>query len=152
LGTRQLLEILESICEGNGRSGDIELLEEISLSVKAGSLCGLGQTAPNPVLSTIRYFREEYEAHIEEKRCPAGTCKALISYEIDPVTCVGCGLCVKYCSTSAISGEFKGPHFIDQEICHKCGMCIIKCPPKVNAVKVISPALKVSETMIGELT
>ncbi len=151
LGTRQLLDILEGICEGNGRPGDIELLEELGKGIKAGSLCGLGQTAPNPVLTTIRYFRDEYEAHIHEKRCPAGVCKSLISYDIDGELCVGCGICVKYCSTGAITGEFKGPHTLNQEICSKCGMCIIKCPPKAGAVKVISPAYDIAINELGEV-
>ncbi|MBN2500549.1 MAG: NADH-quinone oxidoreductase subunit NuoF [Anaerolineales bacterium] len=138
LGTQQMLDILTDITEGRGQPGDIELLEEIAAGVKQGSLCGLGQTAPNPVLTTIRYFRDEYEAHIHEKRCPAGTCKELIHYEVDAKLCVGCGLCVKVCSTGAITGEFREPYAIDQEMCSKCGLCYEKCPPKVAAIKVIS--------------
>jgi ferredoxin len=151
LGTKQLLDILESICEGNGQPGDIELLEELGAGIKSGSLCGLGQTAPNPVLTTIRYFRDEYEAHIQEKRCPAGVCKSLISYEIVGELCVGCGICVKFCSTGAITGEFKGLHTLNQEMCSKCGMCIIKCPPKAGAVKVISPALEVTPELLEKV-
>ncbi len=142
LGTKQLLGILEDICAGNGRPGDIEMLEELGRGIKAGSLCGLGQTAPNPVLTTIRYFRDEYEAHIHEKRCPAGACKSLISYYINNDLCVGCTLCAQNCSTSAITGEFKGPHYIDQDICTQCGVCYTVCPKKANAVEIISPSLR----------
>jgi NADH:ubiquinone oxidoreductase subunit F (NADH-binding)/Pyruvate/2-oxoacid:ferredoxin oxidoreductase delta subunit len=138
LGTTQLLEILQDITEGRGRPGDIELLEELAEGVKVGSLCGLGQTAPNPVLTTLRYFREEYEAHLYEKRCPAKSCRALISYHINTETCVGCGLCLKACPVSAISGERKEVHSIDQSLCIKCGMCFEKCPPRIAAVQVRS--------------
>jgi NADH:ubiquinone oxidoreductase subunit F (NADH-binding)/(2Fe-2S) ferredoxin len=141
LGTKQLHDILEGICAGNGRPEDIELLEELSKGIAAGSLCGLGQTAPNPVITTLRYFREEYEAHIFEKRCPAGVCKELISYDINNDLCVGCMLCAKNCGSGAITGEFRGPHYIDQEICSKCGVCYDVCPPKANAVEIISPAM-----------
>ena len=138
LGTTQLLEILQDITEGRGRPGDIELLEELAEGVKVGSLCGLGQTAPNPVLTTLRYFREEYEAHLYEKRCPAKACRALISYHINAETCVGCGLCLKACPVLAISGERKEAHSIDQSKCIKCGMCFEKCPPRIAAVQVHS--------------
>ncbi len=151
LGTKQLLQILEGICAGDGRPGDIELLEELGRGIKAGSLCGLGQTAPNPALTTIRYFRDEYEAHIYEKRCPAGVCKSLISYYIDPELCVGCTLCLPSCSSGAISGEFKGVHVIDQSVCTKCGMCIIKCPPKVSAIEIISPKLELPKPVLEEV-
>ncbi|NLC63294.1 MAG: NADH-quinone oxidoreductase subunit NuoF [Thermoanaerobacterales bacterium] len=128
IGTKRMLEILERITNGEGEEGDIELLENLAKSIKASALCGLGQTAPNPVLSTIRYFRDEYEAHIKEKRCPAKACKALIHYEIVADKCKGCGLCVKVCPTSAISGEKKQPHVIDKDKCIKCNSCFDRCP------------------------
>jgi NADH-quinone oxidoreductase subunit F len=134
IGTKRMLEILERICEGEGQPGDIELLQEIALKVGEGSLCGLGQSAPNPVLTTIRYFREEYEAHINEKRCPAMQCKALITYRIDPDKCKGCSLCAKKCPVNCIKGERKKPYVIDQEQCIKCGNCIEVCPTKWAAV------------------
>jgi ferredoxin len=138
LGTKQMLEILKDITRGRGKPGDIELLVELAQSVKKGSLCGLGQTAPNPVLTTIRYFRSEYEAHIDEKRCPALACKALISYFILPEKCKGCLLCLKACPAEAITGEKKQPHRIDQDKCIKCGVCFKVCPPKVSAVECVS--------------
>ncbi len=141
LGTKQMVEILNRIVEGNGKEGDIELLENIGKNVKLASLCGLGQTSPNPVLTTIRYFRDEYLAHIKEKRCPALVCKALISYTIDPDLCTGCVACAKNCPTKAISGERKKVHVIDQKKCTKCGICQTVCPPKFSAVKKVSPAL-----------
>ncbi|MBP2645925.1 MAG: hndC 2 [Firmicutes bacterium] len=128
-GTMRMLEILNRITEGNGRDGDIELLEEMSRNIKTTALCGLGQTAPNPVLSTLRYFRHEYEAHIHDKRCPAGACSALTGYSVTEL-CKGCGLCKKACPVEAISGEVKGRHNINQETCVKCGACIAKCPFK----------------------
>ncbi|HDR89946.1 MAG TPA: NADH-quinone oxidoreductase subunit NuoF [Bacteroidetes bacterium] len=127
IGTKRMLEILERITEGKGEEGDIEKLEELAHLVKEGSLCGLGQTAPNPVLTTIRYFRDEYEAHIREKKCPAKSCKALLTYTVDPEKCTGCLVCAKNCPVNAISGERKQPHFIDQELCIKCGVCYAKC-------------------------
>ncbi len=131
IGTKRMLEILTRITEGKGREGDIELLEKLANDIKRASLCGLGQTAPNPVLSTIRYFRDEYEAHIKEKRCPAGECKALSKVVIDPEKCKQCGLCQKVCPTSAIEGVVRqGPFKINQDKCIKCLACIAKCPFK----------------------
>jgi len=127
IGTRRMLEILDRITRGQGRDGDIELLEELGRGIKAGALCGLGQTAPNPVLSTIRHFREEYEAHIYEHRCPAGVCKALTTYVIDQDKCTGCGRCALICPAKAVTGEKKKPHRIDPEKCLKCGTCREKC-------------------------
>ncbi|MBP8614063.1 MAG: NADH-quinone oxidoreductase subunit NuoF [Firmicutes bacterium] len=128
IGTRRMLEILDRITKGEGKEGDIETLEELGHSIKETALCGLGQTAPNPVLSTIRFFRDEYEAHIKEKRCPAGVCQALLSYRINPDKCKGCSLCAKNCPVNAISGEARKPFKIDPEACIKCGTCFEKCP------------------------
>ena len=127
-GISQMLNILERITRGEGETGDIERLEEISELVKGASLCALGQTAVNPVLSTIRYFRQEYEEHIEAGRCPAKECRGLFLYEIDAEACKGCGICLKNCPVEAISGEQKEAHVIDQEKCTKCGTCLEKCP------------------------
>jgi NADH:ubiquinone oxidoreductase subunit F (NADH-binding)/ferredoxin len=134
----QMLKILHRICEGKGRDGDIELLEEISEVVKDGALCALGQTAPNPVLSTLRYFRDEYEAHIKEKRCPALACKELITYYIDPQKCQGCMTCLKNCPVGAITGGKNLVHLIDQNKCTKCGACFGVCPPRFGAVSKLS--------------
>ena len=127
IGTKRMLEILTRICDGNGKEGDIELLEELCLAIKDGALCGLGQTAPNPVLTTIRYFRNEYEAHINDKKCPAKECSNLITYNIDADKCKGCTLCAKKCPANAISGELKSAHTINQDMCIKCGQCVTLC-------------------------
>jgi NADH:ubiquinone oxidoreductase subunit F (NADH-binding)/(2Fe-2S) ferredoxin len=136
LGTKRMLEILDRIREGDGREGDIETLEELSHYIIDGTLCALGGTAPNPVLTTIKYFRDEYEAHVNEKRCPAGKCKALITYYIDPEACTGCTLCAKKCPTNCIAGDKKQPHVIDVTNCIKCDTCRQVC--KFDAVKVRS--------------
>lgn len=130
IGTKRMLEILEKITSGKGELEDIDKLEELCYNVKQSALCGLGQTAPNPILSTLRYFRNEYIAHVKDKRCPAGVCKALLSFEIMEDKCKGCSLCAKNCPVGAISGEIKSPFHIDQEKCIKCGACIEKCPFK----------------------
>ena len=126
-GIGQSLSILNRICEGEGRPGDIALLEELGELLQGFSLCALGQTAANPVLSTVRYFRDEYEAHIHERRCPAAVCKALITYTIDPEACTGCTACARQCPQEAISGERKEPHRIDQDLCIRCGVCLDTC-------------------------
>ena len=133
IGTMRMLEILERITDGKGKEGDIELLEELCSSIKDGALCGLGQTAPNPVLTTIRYFRNEYEDHIKNKKCSAGECTALVKYSIDPSACRGCTLCARNCPVKAIEGEVKKPHSINTMVCIKCGKCKSVC--KFGAVK-----------------
>jgi NADH:ubiquinone oxidoreductase subunit F (NADH-binding)/(2Fe-2S) ferredoxin/NAD-dependent dihydropyrimidine dehydrogenase PreA subunit len=138
LGIEQMVEVLNRICQGKGRKGDIELLEELCEVTRDASLCALGQTAPNPVQSTIRYFRDEYEAHIDKKRCPAGVCKALISYYIDPQKCSACGICLRKCPVEAISGGKNLVHIIDQSKCTKCRTCFEVCPPRFSAVVRIS--------------
>ncbi len=127
IGTKRMLEILTRITNGEGQDGDVELLEELCYGIKDGALCGLGQTAPNPVLTTIKYFRNEYEAHINEKKCPAGECSSLIEYSIDKDKCKGCTLCARNCPVNAISGEVKSAHTIDVNKCIKCGKCIATC-------------------------
>ena len=127
LGTKRMLEILERIVAGEGKEGDIELLEELCEGIKDGALCGLGQTAPNPVLTTIRYFRNEYEAHIKEKKCPAKACASLLRYSIDADKCIGCTACAKKCPVAAISGSVKQTHSIDAQKCIRCGQCASVC-------------------------
>ncbi len=134
IGTTRMMEILNRICDGQGQEGDIELLEQLCVSIKDGSLCGLGQTAPNPVLTTIRYFRDEYEAHIRDKKCPAHECSALLKISIDPAKCKGCTVCARKCPVECISGERKTPHVIDQSSCIKCKQCVSSC--KFDAIVV----------------
>lgn len=134
IGTKRMLEILTRITEGKGKEEDIALLEELAEKIGKTSLCGLGQTAPNPVLTTLKYFRAEYEAHIKEKRCPAKKCQALLSYKINAEKCVGCGACAKACPTKAIIGEIRKPFVIEQNKCIKCGNCVTKC--RFNAIDV----------------
>jgi NADP-reducing hydrogenase subunit HndC len=134
-GLRQMLKILTRITEGQGRPGDIETLEDLSLTAKEAALCALGKSAPNPFLSTLQYFREEYEAHINDKTCPARSCKALINFHIDPAKCQACGMCAKKCPAEAIDGGKKKIHIIDQEKCTKCGTCFEVCPSKFSAVQ-----------------
>jgi NADH:ubiquinone oxidoreductase subunit F (NADH-binding)/(2Fe-2S) ferredoxin len=134
-GTQRMHEILADICEGKAKEEDLELLEELAYVVKDTSMCGLGQTASNPVLSTLRYFRQEYETHIRDKKCPAGVCKALIQYLIDAEKCTGCLACIQPCPQHAITGELKRPHVIDQSQCTKCGMCYEVC--NFKAIEVV---------------
>jgi NADH:ubiquinone oxidoreductase subunit F (NADH-binding)/Pyruvate/2-oxoacid:ferredoxin oxidoreductase delta subunit len=133
-GVRRMREILEDICAGKGKEGDIDLLGKMSQAIADGSLCALGGSAPNPVLSTLKYFREEYDAHIKDHRCPAGVCKALITYSINADKCTGCGMCIKVCPTQATSGEKKKAHTIDNNKCTRCGACIESC--KFDAITV----------------
>ena len=127
-------EILTDIVEGRADEESIETLDELAWVVKEASLCGLGKSAPNPVLSTLKYFRSEYEAHVERKKCPAGVCTALITYLIDPEVCTGCGACVKNCPHQAIEGKRKEPHMINPDLCTRCGSCMEVC--RFNAIKV----------------
>jgi NADH-quinone oxidoreductase subunit F len=127
MGTKRMLEILDRITNGHGKEGDLEKLEELAYQIKDNSLCGLGQTAPNPVLTTIRYFRDEYEAHINHKKCPAKVCRPLLTYKVDEDKCTGCMVCLKNCPVKAITGERKQVHLINQETCTKCGVCYSKC-------------------------
>jgi NADH-quinone oxidoreductase subunit F len=131
-GTRQLLALLEDVIEGRATLATLDLLTELARAVQVGSLCGLGKTAPNPVLSTMRYFREEYEAHVVHKYCPAGQCKKLKKPVIDAAKCKGCMVCLKKCPVHAIRGEKKQPHVIDQATCTNCGTCVTAC--KLGAV------------------
>tara|TARA_Y100001954_G_C15806711_1_gene603062 strand:- start:323 stop:2101 length:1779 start_codon:yes stop_codon:yes gene_type:complete len=133
IGTKRMLEILTRMTEGKGEEGDLERLEELSYQIKDNSLCGLGQTAPNPVLTAMKYFRDEYEAHIRDKKCPARVCKSLLTYEVDPEKCTGCTVCAKKCPTDCIDGERKEVHFIRQEDCIQCGTCYSKC--KFDAIR-----------------
>jgi NADH-quinone oxidoreductase subunit F len=132
IGSKRMLEILERITNGEGKDGDIQLLEDLGQKIKSSSLCGLGQTAPNPVLTTIKYFREEYEAHIYQKSCPAHHCAPLLTYSIKAENCTGCTLCARKCPVNAISGDKKEVHVIDTEKCIKCGLCYDVC--NFNAV------------------
>jgi len=135
VGIDRMLEIITNITEGRGRPEQLDLLEELADTVSQTALCGLGKTAPNPVLTTLRYFRPEYEAHVKEKKCPAGVCKALITYSIDPDKCNGCGVCLRECVYGAITGEKKEAHVIDSQLCQKCGICRSEC--KFDAIQVI---------------
>jgi ferredoxin len=130
-----MLDILTDICEGRGSAADLALLNDLSEAVQKGSLCALGQTAPNPVRSTLGYFKEEYEKHVLDRKCTAGVCSRLFHYEIDPELCNGCGLCIRNCSSEAIAGEKKQSHIINQEKCTKCGICYNSC--KFDAVAII---------------
>jgi len=136
MGTKRMLETLERICGGQGRMSDIDLLQELALKVRLASLCGLGQTAPNPVLTTLRYFQEEYEEHIREKRCRAKQCRALIRYRVIPETCTGCLACAKACPTQAAVGERKKVHTIIQDKCIQCGLCFQAC--RFDAIEVLT--------------
>ena len=122
-----MLEILTNICNGKGKEGDIELLEEMAAIIKDASLCGLGQTAPNPILSTLRFFRHEYEAHVFERKCPAGACTELVKFRIEASKCVGCTACARKCPASAIMGAAKSPHYIVPDKCIGCGACLTTC-------------------------
>jgi NADH-quinone oxidoreductase subunit F len=137
-GLRQMHKILTNICAGRGKEGDIETLEELSEVAEEASLCALGKSAPNPFRSTLQYFREEYEAHIKDKRCPALSCKGLVHYYIDPEKCEACLICMRKCPSQGIEGGKKQIHVIDQAKCDACGVCFEVCPPNFNAVIKIS--------------
>ncbi len=154
MGTKRMLEILTRITEGEGAEEDIELLLEMADGIKDSSLCGLGQTCPNPVLTTIKYFRDEYEEHVKNHRCPAGVCKTLISYYVEPEKCQACQICYRQCPVDAIEGGKDTIHVIDQDKCTRCGTCIIACPDRFSAIKVISgepvpPGLPSSERAVA---
>ncbi|MEK7271750.1 MAG: NADH-ubiquinone oxidoreductase-F iron-sulfur binding region domain-containing protein, partial [Nitrospirota bacterium] len=136
IGTKVMLDKLTDITEGRGKEEDIELLLDLSHDIINTSLCGLGQTAPNPVLTTIKYFRDEYESHIKEQWCKAGVCRELSTFYIDEALCKGCGMCAKACPKGAITGEKKKPYRINYELCIKCRSCYEACPPKTGAVKI----------------
>jgi NADH:ubiquinone oxidoreductase subunit F (NADH-binding)/(2Fe-2S) ferredoxin len=146
-GLYRLSETLARITHGNGNENDIDLLEELSEYIIDTSLCGLGTTAPYPILSTLRYFRDEYQAHIIEKRCPAKVCKPLIGYRINPGKCIGCGNCVKVCPVKAVAGEKKKAHLINGSACIKCGQCLAQCPAKVSAIEVFDCCVKVEAAL-----
>jgi NADH:ubiquinone oxidoreductase subunit F (NADH-binding)/(2Fe-2S) ferredoxin/NAD-dependent dihydropyrimidine dehydrogenase PreA subunit len=153
VGTKRMLELLTRITKGHGNKADIDMLLELAEVIRDTSLCGLGQSAPNPVLSTLRYFRDEYNEHVENHRCPAGVCKALIAYYIDPAKCQACMICARQCPTNAIEGEKNTIHVIDQGKCVKCGNCLKACPTRFSAVKIISgdpvpPSLPVAERVV----
>jgi NADH-quinone oxidoreductase subunit F len=133
-GSEALLEVLNRICQGEGREGDIEFLQELGEAIKDASMCQLGQTLPNPVLSTLRYFRDEYDAHIKEKRCPGYVCKTLVAYHIDPDKCKACMICLRNCPADAIIGGKDQIHVIDQSKCTKCSTCFEVCPSRFGAV------------------
>ncbi|HMD89859.1 MAG TPA: NADH-ubiquinone oxidoreductase-F iron-sulfur binding region domain-containing protein, partial [Anaerolineaceae bacterium] len=135
VGTHKMLDILNRICAGNGEVSDLDTLEMLCTQITATSLCGLGQGASNPVVSTLKHFRDEYEAHIIEKRCPAKVCKALIRYEVIPDVCTGCMVCARNCPTNAITGERRKPHYIDPDVCVRCGICMQVC--NFNAIEVV---------------
>lgn len=130
IGNKQLLILLEKITAGNGTIDDFELLEELAHTISEGSLCGLGKTAPNPVITTLTYFRDEYRAHVLDRKCPAKVCKDLFIYQVDEETCIGCEICRKMCPTKAVTGEKKQPHVIDISKCIKCDVCFTNCPAK----------------------
>jgi NAD-dependent dihydropyrimidine dehydrogenase PreA subunit len=153
VGTRHMLMILQRITRGEGEPGDIKLLQRLATTVRSGSLCGLGQTAPNPVLTTIRYFQKEYEDHIHKKKCPALVCKELVSFYIHPEKCRGCGICLKNCPVEAITGSKKMVHIIDQKKCIKCGTCLILCPKRFSAImKVSGKKMKVPKKPVPVVT